>query len=186
MPNLNPTHIEDKVNSWKAIQEEFGSDVIVVYKPKGLNYYITTSQISPMATTEIIHDLAERMDKPAETAKSVVAKTTPPRAYKSRTTKKATLATATPVRRTRGPDRKPRSNGNGILSMAEWHRKHGTASYTSKATREAYNKYRAAQEAKRTGTVIHAAKNSARKEVGLEPLRPSNYSDISSILKPDM
>jgi len=53
----HPTHVLDSLELWKQIQAEFGDDVVVVYKPQDLSYYITTSSNAPRRTMMILQDL---------------------------------------------------------------------------------------------------------------------------------
>jgi len=46
---------------FKVIQNEYGDDVIVIFKPTDLGYRIMQSSLSPIEQKEVLEDLLSRM-----------------------------------------------------------------------------------------------------------------------------
>jgi hypothetical protein len=155
MPNItHPTHLQDSLKLWREIQKEFGDDVIVVYKPKGLNYHTTTSGNMPFQTMNILRNLvAKAAVLPAEdAAKTKKARTVKPLAgnltHRPGKPALSRVATGTKAPTTR----------NGFLSRAAWAKQH-SLSYSSKATIDGYKKYLAEEKAKQTGKPASTSTN---------------------------
>jgi hypothetical protein len=158
MRNLtsNPTHIEERLNLWKAFVAEFGTDLIVVYKPQGSDHFITTTGNTPEATMKILEDVTQRVVDAYMAAQKIVAATKP-----------TGVIAKSPKRKV--PTRKPRYARNGEMTRAEWIKKHGHGlSYASKAAIEGHKKYLEAQRAK-AAKPVQSLRNEARVSVGLEP-----------------
>jgi len=46
----------------QAVQKDYGDNVIVVWKPEGLDYYITSSSLAPVVTAQVLTDLVSWME----------------------------------------------------------------------------------------------------------------------------
>lgn len=55
---LDAEDVGDTVN--ELVHRLYGEDVIVVYKPEGIDYFITSSRNRPSRTMEILRDIVNR------------------------------------------------------------------------------------------------------------------------------